>query len=50
MSTLDEHLSLFKSDWIGDPGLLEQRIRDAKVADRYTAELAAWCAEIHAAA
>ncbi len=47
MSTLDEHLSLFKSDWIGDPGLLEQRIRDAKVADRYTAELAAWCAEIH---
>ena len=47
MSALDEHLALFKADWIGEPGLLAQRIRAAKVADRYTAELAAWCAEIH---
>lgn len=47
MSTLGEHLGLFKADWIRDPSLLARRIRAAKVADRYTAELAAWCAEIH---
>lgn len=47
MSALTEHLGLFKADWIGKPDLLRQRIRAAKVADPYTAELAAWCAEIH---
>ncbi len=47
MSTLGEHVGLFKADWIANPELLEQRMRTAGVADRYTAELAAWCAEIH---
>ena len=47
MSALGEHLALFKADWIGNPDLLAQRIRTARIADRYTAELAAWCAEIH---
>ena len=47
MTALDEHLDLFKADWIRDHDLLTQRIRSAGVSDRYTAELAAWCAEIH---
>ena len=47
MSALGENVGLFKADWIADPDLLAQRMRDAGVADRYTAELAAWCAEIH---
>ena len=47
MSALDAHLGLFKADWISDPDLLAARIREASVSDRYTAELAAWCAEIH---
>jgi hypothetical protein len=47
MSALTEHLTLFKADWIRDPNLLAQRIRAAKLADRYTAEVSAWCAEIH---
>lgn len=47
MSALEAHLDLFKADWIADPELLAKRIREASVSDRYTAELAAWCAEIH---
>ncbi len=47
MSTPAEHAELFKSPWAADPGLLEQSMREARVSDRYTAELAAWCAEIH---
>ena len=47
MSALDEHLDLFKADWIARPDLLAQRIRAAGVSDRFTAERAAWCAEIH---
>lgn len=47
MSTPAEHAELFKSPWVADPGLLEQSMREARVSDRYTAELAAWCAEIH---
>jgi len=47
VSALGEHVGLFKADWIADPNLLAQRMRAAGVADRYTAELAAWCAEIH---
>ena len=47
MSALADHLNLFKADWIADPALLADRIREASVSDRFTAELAAWCAEIH---
>ncbi len=47
VSTPAEHAELFKSPWVADPGLLEQSMREARVSDRYTAELAAWCAEIH---
>jgi hypothetical protein len=47
VSALGENVGLFKGDWIADPDLLAQRMRAASVADRYTAELAAWCAEIH---
>jgi len=47
LSAVSEHLGLFKADWISDPELLAKRVRASGVADRYTAELAAWCAEIH---
>lgn len=41
MSTPAERAKLFKSPWVTDPGLLEQSMREARVNDRYTAELAA---------
>lgn len=47
MSPLGGHLHLFKAPWVSDPALLADRIGKAKVSDRFTAELAAWCAEIH---
>jgi hypothetical protein len=47
VTLVEEHFGLFKADWIRDPQLLALRIRKARVADRYTAELAAWCAEVH---
>ena len=47
MSVPAEHIRLFKGDWIADPDLLTARMRAAGVADRFTAELAAWCAEVH---
>jgi hypothetical protein len=41
------HLSLFKADWIGDPDQLKGLARRHKYNDLFTAELAAWCAEVH---
>jgi hypothetical protein len=41
------HLSLFKADWIGDPDRLKALARHHKYNDLFTAELAAWCAEVH---
>ena len=43
----DEHLGLFKADWIGDPGRLKTLARRHKYNDLFTAEIAAWCAEVH---
>jgi hypothetical protein len=42
-----EHLSLFKADWIGDPNRLKVLARRHRYNDLFTAELAAWCAEVH---
>ena len=47
MSISAEHLSLFKADWIGDPDRLKALARRHKYNDLFTAELAAWCAEVH---
>lgn len=47
MSIPAEHLSLFKTDWIGDPNSLKALARRYKYNDLFTAELAAWCAEVH---
>jgi hypothetical protein len=47
MISLEDNRGLFKADWVHDPELLARRIRAAGVADRFTAELAAWCAEVH---
>lgn len=47
MSIPTEHLSLFKADWIGDPDRLKALARRYKYNDLFTAELAAWCAEVH---
>ncbi|MGC2306446.1 hypothetical protein [Candidatus Binatus sp.] len=47
MSIPAEHLSLFKADWIGDPNRLKALARRYKYNDLFTAELAAWCAEVH---
>jgi hypothetical protein len=41
------HLSLFKANWIGDPDRLKALARRHKYNDLFTAELAAWCAEVH---
>lgn len=47
MSIPTEYLSLFKADWIGDPDRLKALARHHKYNDLFTAELAAWCAEVH---
>ena len=47
MSIPEEHLGLFKADWIGDPGRLKTLARRNKYNDLFTAEIAAWCAEVH---
>jgi hypothetical protein len=47
VSDVDEHLYLFKADWIRDPTILRENVREAKLNDLFTAEIAAWCAEIH---
>ncbi len=47
MSISAEHLSLFKADWISDPNSLKALARRHKYNDLFTAELAAWCAEVH---
>jgi hypothetical protein len=47
LSDLDQHLHLFKADWVRNPSLLRQRVHNAKISDMFTAELAAWCVEIH---
>lgn len=47
MSIPTAHLSLFKADWIGDPDRLKALARHHKYNDLFTAELAAWCAEVH---
>ncbi len=47
MSIPAEHLSLFKADWIDEPNRLKALARRHKYNDLFTAELAAWCAEVH---
>jgi hypothetical protein len=47
VSIPEEHLGLFKADWIGDPGRLKTLARRNKYNDLFTAEIAAWCAEVH---
>jgi hypothetical protein len=47
VSIPEEHISLFKADWIGDPDRLKTLARHQKYNDLFTAELAAWCAEVH---
>lgn len=47
MIDLADHLDLFKAAWIGEPELLEDGLRAAKISDKFTAELAAWCVEVH---
>jgi Nucleotidyl transferase AbiEii toxin, Type IV TA system len=42
-----EHRSLFTADWIRDPDRLKALARRHKYNDVFTAELAAWCAEVH---
>jgi hypothetical protein len=43
-----DHLGLFKAEWIGDPERLKTLARESRYNDLFTAEIAAWCAEIHA--
>lgn len=42
-----EHPELFKAEWITEPARLKTLARRAKYNDLFTAEIAAWCAEIH---
>ena len=45
--SITDHLGLFKADWISDPERLKTLARRSKYNDLFTAEIAAWCAEIH---
>jgi hypothetical protein len=45
--SVTEHPELFKGEWIAEPARLKTLARRAKYNDMFTAELAAWCAEIH---
>jgi hypothetical protein len=45
--SIDDHLDLFKAEWISDPEQLKTLARTSKYNDLFTAEIAAWCAEIH---
>lgn len=38
---------LFKLDWVLDPTMLAQQQRATGITSQYTAEIAAWCAELH---
>lgn len=46
--SIDDHLGLFKAEWIGDPERLKTLARESRYNDLFTAEIAAWCAEVHA--
>jgi hypothetical protein len=46
--SIDDHLGLFKADWIRDPKRLKTLARESRYNDLFTAEIAAWCAEVHA--
>jgi len=45
--SIADHLGLFKADWIGDPERLKTLARESRYNDLFTAEIAAWCAEVH---
>ena len=45
--SIADHLDLFKADWISDPEQLKTLTRTSKYNDLFTAEIAAWCAEVH---
>jgi hypothetical protein len=45
--SITDHLDLFKAGWISDPEQLKTLARKSKYNDLFTAEIAAWCAEIH---
>jgi len=45
--SVDGHLDLFKADWISDPEQLKTLAQKSKYNDLFTAEIAAWCAEVH---
>lgn len=44
--SMEEHLGLFKAPWIADPQMLRATARQQRYNDLFTAELAAWCAEL----
>ncbi len=45
--SIDDHLGLFTADWISAPERLKALARKSKYNDLFTAEIAAWCAEVH---
>ena len=47
MSIPDSQRHLFKLDWVRDPTMLAEQQRVTGITSQYTAEIAAWCAELH---
>ena len=45
--SIDDRLDLFKAEWISDPEQLKTVARTSRYNDLFTAEIAAWCAEVH---
>lgn len=45
--SITDHLDLFKAEWISEPQRLKTLARRARYDDLFTAEIAAWCAELH---
>lgn len=48
LSIAEEHLGLFKADWIREPEQLKTLTHQSKYNDLFTAEIAARRAEVHA--
>jgi hypothetical protein len=47
VSIPDSHRHLFKLDWVHNPALLAEQQSVTGISSQYTAEIAAWCVELH---
>lgn len=48
MSVIEQHLDLFKLDWLREPSAALKEGRKTGISDPHFIEMSAWCAELHA--